>query len=141
MPYPPEFLQLVDKFIHDTNELAERGNDGEVSAAILCAARRYNAFNSLSRNGHVEDRDSAVEFLCLGVPRGTCLRSGESCGTSGQVAGLMNYWLKRMMGTVRVIGSAPMVVLQDIPAALAAALLLTAVLVTVMLASLLNAKS
>ena len=53
----------------------------------------------------------------------------------------MNYWLKRMMGTVRVIGSAPMVVLQDIPAALAAALLLTAVLVTVMLASLLNAKS
>ena len=62
MPYPPEFLQLVDKFIHDTNELAERGNDGEVSAAILCAARRYNAFNSLSRNGHEEDRDSAVEF-------------------------------------------------------------------------------
>ncbi len=62
MPYPPEFLQLVDKFIHDANELAERGNDGEVRAAILLAAGRYNAFKFLSRNGVEEDRDSAVEF-------------------------------------------------------------------------------
>jgi hypothetical protein len=62
MPYPPEFLQLVDKFIHLANELAERGHDGEVSAAILFAAGRYNAFNFLSRNGHEEDRDTAVEF-------------------------------------------------------------------------------
>jgi hypothetical protein len=62
MPYPPEFLQLVDKFIHLANELAEHGNDGKVSAAILFAAGRYNAFNFLSRNGHEEDRDSAVEF-------------------------------------------------------------------------------
>jgi len=62
MPYPPEFLQLVDKFIHLANELAEHGNDGEVSAAILFAAARYNAFNFLSRNGSEEDRDSAVEF-------------------------------------------------------------------------------
>jgi hypothetical protein len=62
MPYPPEFLQLVDKFIHLANELAEHGNDGEVSAAILFAAGRYNAFNFVSRNGNDEDRDSAVEF-------------------------------------------------------------------------------
>jgi hypothetical protein len=62
MPYPPEFLQLVDKFIHLANELAKHGKDGEVSAAILFAAGRYNAFNFLSRNGHEEDRDSAVEF-------------------------------------------------------------------------------
>ena len=60
MPYPPEFLQLVDKFIHLANELAEGGMDGEVIAAILFAAGRYNAFNFLSRND--EDRDSAVEF-------------------------------------------------------------------------------
>jgi hypothetical protein len=36
--------------------------DGEVIAAILFAAGRYNAFNFLSRNGNDEDRDSAVEF-------------------------------------------------------------------------------
>jgi hypothetical protein len=62
MPYPPEFLQLVDKFIHLANELAVGGMDGEVSAAILFAAGRYNAFNFLSRNGNDEDRDSAIEF-------------------------------------------------------------------------------
>jgi hypothetical protein len=33
MPYLPEFLQLLDKFIHLANDLAERGNDGEVGAA------------------------------------------------------------------------------------------------------------
>ena len=35
MAYPPEFLKLVDEFIHLANRLAETGNDGEVSAAIL----------------------------------------------------------------------------------------------------------
>jgi hypothetical protein len=62
MPYPPEFLQLVDKFIHLANELAEGGMGGEVSAAILFAAGRYNAFNFLSRNGNDKDRGSTVEF-------------------------------------------------------------------------------
>lgn len=36
--------------------------DGEVSAPILFAAGRYDAFNFLSRNGNDEDRDSPVEF-------------------------------------------------------------------------------
>lgn len=62
MPYPPEFLLLVDKFIHLANDLAENGSDGEVSAAILFAAGRYNAFNFLSHNGNEDDRDSAIEF-------------------------------------------------------------------------------
>jgi Protein of unknown function (DUF3144) len=51
MAYPPEFLKLVDEFIHLANRLAEGGNDGEASAAILFAAGRYNAFNFVSRNG------------------------------------------------------------------------------------------
>ncbi len=62
MPYPPEFLKLVDEFIHLANRLAEDGNDGEVSAAILFAAGRYNAFNFLSRNGKAQDQEKAVEF-------------------------------------------------------------------------------
>ena len=62
MPYPPEFLRLVDKFIHFSNELAEHGKDGEVSAAILFAAGRYNAFNFLSHIGSEEDSDGVVEF-------------------------------------------------------------------------------
>jgi hypothetical protein len=60
MPYPPEFLELVDKFIDLANQLAEGGQGGEVSAAILFAAGRYNAFNFLSNDG--DDQDRAVEF-------------------------------------------------------------------------------
>jgi len=62
MPYPPEFLKLVDRFIHLANQLAEEAGAGEASAAILFAAGRYNAFNFLSQNGSEEDRERAVEF-------------------------------------------------------------------------------
>lgn len=62
MAYPPEFLKLVDEFIDLANRLAEKTNDGEVSAAILFAAGRYNAFNFLSHNGTEQDRPKAVEF-------------------------------------------------------------------------------
>ena len=62
MAYPPEFLKLVDKFIDLANQLAEGGQDGEVSAAILFAAGRYNAFNFLSNDGTDEDQEKAVDF-------------------------------------------------------------------------------
>ena len=62
MAYPAEFLKLVDEFIHLANQLAEDGNDGEVSAAILFAAGRYNAFNFLSHSGPEQDQDKAVDF-------------------------------------------------------------------------------
>ncbi len=62
MPYPPEFLKLVDEFIHLANRLAEQGKDGEVSAALLFAAGRYNAFNFVSHDGRPEDRAEAVAF-------------------------------------------------------------------------------
>jgi hypothetical protein len=62
MSYPPEFLHLVDKFIHLANELAEGGQAGEASAAILFAAGRYNAFNFISTGGTDDTRAQAVEF-------------------------------------------------------------------------------
>ena len=62
MAYPPEFLKLVDEFIHLANRLAESGKDGEVSAAILFAAGRYNAFNFMLQNGSAQDQEKAVEF-------------------------------------------------------------------------------
>jgi hypothetical protein len=61
MSYPPEFLDLVDKFIHLANELAEGGQAGESSAAILFAAGRYNAFNFISTGGTDDTRAQAVE--------------------------------------------------------------------------------
>jgi hypothetical protein len=62
MSYPPEFLTLVDEFVELANRLAKTRNDGEVSAAILFAAGRYNAFNFLSHNGALEDQERAVDF-------------------------------------------------------------------------------
>ena len=62
MPYPPDFLSLVDEFIATANRLAEDGRDGEVSAAILFAAGRYNAFNLLTRGDAQSDREAAVDF-------------------------------------------------------------------------------
>ena len=55
MAYAPEFLKLVDEFIHLANRLAEDGKGGEASAAILFAAGRYNAFNFISNGGTDED--------------------------------------------------------------------------------------
>ncbi len=62
MPYPAEFLKLVDEFIDVANRLAQEHGDGEVSAAILFAAGRYNAFNFVSNNGQEQDRERAVDF-------------------------------------------------------------------------------
>ena len=62
MSYAPEFLNLVDEFIHLANRLAEHGKDGEVSAAILFAAGRYNAFNFVTHGGAQADRDQGVDF-------------------------------------------------------------------------------
>ena len=62
MPYPPEFLDLVDKFIHLANELADGDQAGEVSAAILFAAGRYNAFNFVSTGGTDDGRSQAEAF-------------------------------------------------------------------------------
>lgn len=62
MSYPPEFLDLVDKFIHLSNQLTDDGRAGEVSAAILFAAGRYNAFNFVSTGGMDEARPQPEAF-------------------------------------------------------------------------------
>ena len=62
MAYPPEFLKLVDRFIDLANRLAEDGQGGEASAAILFAAGRYNAFNYISNGGTEQDQAQAIEF-------------------------------------------------------------------------------
>jgi hypothetical protein len=62
MAYAPEFLKLVDEFIHLANRIAEDGKGGEASAAILFAAGRYNAFNFISTGGTEQNRAKAIEF-------------------------------------------------------------------------------
>lgn len=60
--YPPGFLSDVDKFIHLANEMAKNRAIGEVSAAILFAAGRYNAFNFLAKGHTQEDQAEVIAF-------------------------------------------------------------------------------
>jgi len=60
--YPPEFLADVDKFIHLANEIAKSKDIGEVSAAILFAAGRYNSFNFLAKGHPQKDQAEAIAF-------------------------------------------------------------------------------
>lgn len=60
--YPPEFLSDVDKFIHLANEMAKNKDIGEVSAAILFAAGRYNSFNFLAKGHTLKEQPEAVAF-------------------------------------------------------------------------------
>jgi TPR repeat protein len=62
MAYPPDFLERVDQFVELANRLAQGGMQGDVSAAILFAAGRYNAFNFLSNDGAQQDQQQAVDF-------------------------------------------------------------------------------
>lgn len=62
-PYPAEFLELVDEFVRLANQLAEQRGNGPVSAAILFAAGRYNAFNFLANGGEGQDQTAAVDFF------------------------------------------------------------------------------
>ncbi len=61
--YPAEFLDLVDQFVNFANTLADQRATGEVSAAILFAAGRYNAFNFLAGGGSQAERPAAVEYF------------------------------------------------------------------------------
>lgn len=45
---PPEFYDLVDQFVNLANSLAEMHDPSRVSACLLYAAARYNAFRFLS---------------------------------------------------------------------------------------------
>jgi len=60
--YPPEFLSDVDKFINLANELARNKDIGEVSAAILFAAGRYNSFNFLAKGRTPKEQPEAIAF-------------------------------------------------------------------------------
>jgi len=57
-------LKRVDEFIDLANRMAQGGQAGEASAAILFAAGRYNAFNFLStaENPTAADEAKAVDF-------------------------------------------------------------------------------
>ena len=61
------FWNLVDQFIQQANTACEEIDPGVVSASLLNAAARFNAFvvatSSLDRKEYIEEMDSSLNYL------------------------------------------------------------------------------
>lgn len=61
------FWNLVDQFIQQANTACDDADPGIVSAALLNAAARFNAFvvasSSLDRKEYIEEMDSSLNYL------------------------------------------------------------------------------
>lgn len=61
------FWNLVDNFIEQANNACEEADPGVVSAALLNAAARFNAFvvaaSSIDRKEYIEEIESARNYL------------------------------------------------------------------------------
>lgn len=61
------FWGLVEKFIEQANDACEDADPGIVSAALMNAAARFNAFvvaqSSLDKNEFAEDVDGTTNYL------------------------------------------------------------------------------
>jgi hypothetical protein len=61
---PPQFFELVDQFINLANASVEQHGPARVSACILFAAARYNAFRLQSGDPDAEaNREAAVSYF------------------------------------------------------------------------------
>ncbi|HTD24350.1 MAG TPA: DUF3144 domain-containing protein [Terriglobales bacterium] len=60
----PEFFDVADKFIHLANELSKKWPTTRISAAIMYASARYNAFNFFVKDGKDETQQKAIEYYC-----------------------------------------------------------------------------
>ena len=62
-----QFWDLVDKFIQQANDDCDQVDPGIVSAALLNAAARFNAFvvasSSVDRKEYTEEIDSSLNYL------------------------------------------------------------------------------
>lgn len=62
-----QFWDLVDHFIQKSNDACEDIDPGVVSAALLNAAARFNAFvvatSSIDRKEYIDEIDSSLNYL------------------------------------------------------------------------------
>lgn len=61
------FWELVEKFIDEANSACDQADPGIVSAALMNATARFNAFvvaqSSLDKNEFAEDVDGTTQYL------------------------------------------------------------------------------
>ncbi|MEO7324108.1 MAG: DUF3144 domain-containing protein [Dokdonella sp.] len=60
-----QFFEMVDRYISQANDFSKKFPQGQVSAALLFAASRYNAFNWVNRSQQQEQTlDEATPLFC-----------------------------------------------------------------------------
>lgn len=57
-----DFHEVADEFVNLANDLSDEWAPNFLSAAILYAAARYNAFHFLETNGDPDKEVAAVEY-------------------------------------------------------------------------------
>lgn len=57
-----DFHEVADEFVNLANELSNEWAPNFLSAAILYAAARYNAFHFLETNGDPDKEAAAIEY-------------------------------------------------------------------------------
>lgn len=63
-PEDQAFFDLVTRFLNEANAMSDREHRSRISAAILFAAARYNAFTWMHRDTMPEQAEAeAVEFF------------------------------------------------------------------------------
>lgn len=62
-----EFWDLAEQFIEQANNALENSEPGKISAAMLYAATRFNAFviasSSVDRKEYIADMDESMDYL------------------------------------------------------------------------------
>ena len=60
-----QFFEMVDRYISQANDFSKKFPQPQVSAALLFAAARYNAFNWVNRSQQQEQTlDEAAPLFC-----------------------------------------------------------------------------
>lgn len=59
-----EFFDAVDAFVNLANDLNNKLDTSEVSAALMYAAARYNAFNFFATDGQIDNEFPTYKGLC-----------------------------------------------------------------------------
>ena len=63
---PEEFTELSNQFIDLANSLGEQWPRARISATLMYAAARYNAFNWLNREGNSgQEEEEAAEYYTV----------------------------------------------------------------------------
>lgn len=80
-----DFFDSVDRIIKVANELNQKWPTSRVSAILMYANARYNAFNFYSKDGKIESQKRAIDYYCEQYRKMLVENMEEMKGTSREI--------------------------------------------------------